>query len=435
MKKLVFPFLIISSLTIGCSSDTNEMIPNEEPNTQGEDPGTPDEPDAPNSDTPNLTFLRGGNFGGTDSDTAFSIARTNENGFVFAGRTGSNAYLVGADNDLNMLWEKSFLGDDGVFHSVINSNDGNLIAVGSINNEVYVVKFQTNGNIIWEQTLGGSQGEFARGIVETNDLGFVIIGSTNSSDGIFSDPKGGNDAFALKLDAEGNLIWSNTYGGSQTDILIDLINENDGGFLIVGSTASNDGDVKNNKGLEDIWILRISSNGELLNENTIGSSGNDFVSGITSMQNGNYAISATNSPILDGDVTFSNGGSDAWILLIDPSLNIIGQANFGAERGESGNQIVEVPNGDLIFISNFVASNASETNIQSDYWVVRLSPKLEIIDQLTLGGSGSDLPYDALLFEENSLILTGESISSDGDIIVNNGGFDIWSVIIDISGE
>ncbi len=111
--------------------------------------------------------------------------------------------------------------------------------------------------IEWQKTYGGSTRDFAKSIIATPDGGYAVAGYTESNDGDVTENKGRYDYWILKLSGAGELEWQNTYGGSKLDYAKGIIATPDGGYAVAGMTWSNDGDVTENKGEIDYWILKL----------------------------------------------------------------------------------------------------------------------------------------------------------------------------------
>ena len=108
---------------------------------------------------------------------------------------------------------------------------------------------------MWTRCLGGNDADHATGVVESNDKGYLIAGYTASADGDIEENNGWYDYWFVKLNSDGNIIWTKNYGGTGYDILRALNKTSDGGYIVTGKTNSNNMDVSGNNGLEDIWVL------------------------------------------------------------------------------------------------------------------------------------------------------------------------------------
>lgn len=126
------------------------------------------------------------------------------------------------------------------------------------------------------------------GVVETDANNFIIVGSSDSNDFNISDNKGTYDFWVVKISNSGNLIWEKSFGGSEIDEARAITATNDGNFLIVGDTRSNDKNVSTNNGAADIWVLKISTDGNLIWEKTIGASNFDVARAITKTKDNGF---------------------------------------------------------------------------------------------------------------------------------------------------
>jgi len=423
LRKYSFCYLFMLAIFIlSCSNDTEEIIA---PPTATNPPPTPIDP--PPIGSSGLTLKLSRNFGDGGDEFALGTVNVPDGGFVFCGGRDSEARLLRVDQDLNQMWELA-PGIEGIsgLENVIRTTDGNFVAVGftqtvtpGIVLDLYLVKVDMQGTIIWEQTYGqDSILDTTINLLETSEGNILVVGSRPVGTGVFD--SGGQeitqeDITVVLVDSDGTLIWNNTYGGSLTDTATGAIQTNDGNYLILGNTISTDGDViGNEEGQSNVWVFQIGVDGEFINQNIYGGAGFDSGRYITALANGNSIITAINA------------ASDAWIFTIDTALNIITQTTLGGSEFDSINELLETSEGNFIAVgtSDSADGDITENKRRSDYWVLKLSPSL-------LGGSGSDFGSGINAFDENKFFVVGFSDSSDGDIIENNGGFDIWGAIIE----
>ena len=151
---------------------------------------------------------------------------------------GSNS--GGSNNDRNAAysWEKTFGGADSseVAYSVQQTSDGGYIAVGYAGSgaemDIYLVKIDKDGNSIWEKTFGFSGRDTGYSVQQTSDGGYIIAGYTTSYGA------GSSDAYLIKTDSAGNIIWEKTFGGPAPDVGLSVQQTADGGFIVAGRTFS-----------------------------------------------------------------------------------------------------------------------------------------------------------------------------------------------------
>ena len=209
-----------------------------------------------------ITFER--TYGGSDWDDGSSVQQTSDGGYIIAGYTksfgaGGDVYLIKTDANGNLLWQKTYGGsgyDDGT--SVKQTSDGGDIIAGWTESfgvggrNVYLIKTDANGNLLWQKTYGGSDYDWVFSVQQTSDGGYIIAGLTESFGA------GGRDVYLIKTDADGNLLWQKTYGGSDDDCGTSVQQTSDGGYIIAGYTFSF------GAGEGDVYLIKTDANGNVL---------------------------------------------------------------------------------------------------------------------------------------------------------------------------
>ena len=215
-------------------------------------------------------------------DTAYDVIQTEDNGYIIVGSSDSNDvdikgnkgsydfWVIKISDTGNLVWEKSFGGSEtDEARAITKSSDGNYIIVGDTRSndldvssnhgaaDLWVIKITPTGNLIWEKTFGGSSFDVGRSVSRTQDNGYIISGSSRSSDGDISNNNGQNDAWIVKIDANANLKWQKTVGGSHIDFAYDAVELNDKSIIVVGESNSANSDIPDNKGFTDLLIFKI----------------------------------------------------------------------------------------------------------------------------------------------------------------------------------
>ncbi|MEI8134227.1 MAG: T9SS type A sorting domain-containing protein [bacterium] len=257
-----------------------------------------------------------GCYGGSGSDEVGSVLQTNEGGYAFVGNT----------NSLN--------GDVTFLH-------GDTISPIT---DFWLVKLSALGKIEWQKCLGGTENEQATSVIQTSDSGFVLVGNTSSRDGDvvrrMNDTGSSSDIWFVKLNQHGDILWQRCYGGSGAEQCASVIQTSDGGFALVGNTSSNDGDVSGwhpgwnsfHQPNSDIWVLKLSSSGEILWQKCIGGSETDEGNSIIQISENKYVIGGTTSSN-DGNITGNHGGGDMWLGEIEiTSESILGDGSTTLEE-------------------------------------------------------------------------------------------------------
>lgn len=222
-------------------------------------------------------------FGGSFTDTPNGIVENANNEFIIAGSSdsddvdisgnkgGYDFWVVKTASTGNLVWERSFGGMEiDEARGIAPTNDGNYVIVGdtrssdqdvSQNNggaDLWLIKISDSGDVLWEQSIGGTNFDVPRSIRPTLDGGFLIAGSSRSSDGNVDINQGQNDAWIVKVNSSGQLVWQRTFGGSEIDFGYDAVELLDGSTVLVGESSSSNGDLSENKGFTDLLIVKLN---------------------------------------------------------------------------------------------------------------------------------------------------------------------------------
>ncbi|WP_445722599.1 T9SS type A sorting domain-containing protein [Flavobacterium sp.] len=300
-----------------------------------------------------------------------------------------------------------------------------------------IISFGQAPTIEWQKTYGGSIQDYGNDAKQTSDGGYILIGDALSTDGDFSDAIGySTNARIIKTDAYGNILWQKDIGGSEYDSAHKVITTIDGGYLVACNTISNNGQVYGNHGLIDIWIVKLNSQGDILWSKTYGCNNYDGVSSIIQTSDGNYVF-AGNSTAINGDVTINHGYNDLWVVKINNTGSIIWQKSYGGSGYDYANDVRQTTDGGYILCGASTSSNFDVTFNQGsyDYWVVKLNTNGDLVWQKTFGGSLHDEAHSILQTNDGGYIVIGQSVSSNGDINDHQGGIDCWIIKLNNVGS
>ncbi len=300
--------------------------------------------------------------------------------------------------------------------------------------------------IQWQNTIGGSDGDWLHAIHQLSDGGYILGGysASNSSGDKTEDNQGGQDMWVVKLDANGEVLWQNTIGGSEIDQLSTLNTTTDGGYILGGYTESNtSGDkTEDNHGLSDYWILKLDADGHIQWQNTIGGTSYDVLSEVQQTNDGGFIIGGRSDSSISGDkIENSQGSYDYWVVKLDASGNIHWQNTIGGADYDFFTSLQQTSDNGYI-LGGFTKSDISgdkteDSHGKEDYWVVKLDDLGIIQWQKTIGGSEYDRLNALLQTSDGGYILGGESLSDiSGDKTENGvGGYDYWVVKLNDMGS
>ena len=401
-------------------------------------------------------------FGGSDDEEANDIINTSDGGFMVIGSSKSNDGLIQNkinsesdiiimkfDRDKSIEWIKNYGGsrDDrgqsvvevsGIGYALLGysmSNNGDVS-----NNEGFhdnwVILIDSKGNIVWEKSYGFSGHDHAYNIINTKDGNLFFNGflDVTASRGLGSSEKvvksvkhGVGEFWCHKIDLEGNILWRKYFGGSNNDRSYDSIETADGDFIIVGSSESDDIDISSPKGSYDIWVIKLSSNGDFLWERSYG--GSKYETAYSIIQSSDNKIHILGSTISDDmDISFQMGSSDFFLITIDSDGNLLSEQTFGGSNFDMGKKI-EIDNKGNLWLTGYSRSidfDLSFNKGKNDAVLIQLSKNKILKKVLAVGGEGEDIANSLIHFNENEIIVAGYSDSEEDYFSENKGGKDIF---------
>ncbi|HET7153022.1 MAG TPA: T9SS type A sorting domain-containing protein, partial [Candidatus Kapabacteria bacterium] len=234
-------------------------------------------------------------------------------------------------------------------------------------------------------------------VEQTSDGGYIVAGASNSSNQDVTGNHGGYDYWIIKLDANGNIQWQKSLGGSGWEVAFSIQQTIDGGYIVAGSSGSNDGNVTNNHGGADFWIVKLNSTGTIEWEKSLGGSKDEEAYMILQTRDGNYIFTGYSSSN-DGDIKKNQGNEDFCIIKLDSKGNIVWEQTYGGSDDETSNSIKQTADGGYIavgYTETMDDGDVKGVHGQDDYWVVKLSPpfnpplinssKMQILPDMTCG--------------------------------------------------
>jgi hypothetical protein len=294
---------------------------------------------------------------------------------------------------------------------------------------------QSAPDLTWQLHIGGAADESGKGMDRTADGGYITVGYTTSTNGDAVGNHGGYDALVVKVDSTGAKQWSRCIGGSDNDYPGDVKQTVDGGYIIVGSTWSNDGDVSGNHGESDGWLLKLDGTGQLLWQHCYGGSDEEGMASVSLGDDGGYfAVGSSRSN--DGDLSGYHGGNDVWAMHLDPMGALLWSRLLGGSGYEEGNGLASTEGGGCILIGETSSTDGDVDSLNGgeDVWVVKMDDTGLLEWEETYGGTDLDFG-SSISLTVTGYVITSTTLSDDGDVSGNHGSFDIWLVGVDDVGS
>ncbi|WP_439883330.1 hypothetical protein ACSX1A_09175 [Pontibacter sp. MBLB2868] len=359
-------------------------------------------------------------YGGSAREMFSSLEQTSDGGYIIGGsslsensgeksgesRGGFDYWIIKVDAQGNLEWEKTFGGNSSdLLREIIQTSDGGYLLGGASSSGVsgekggasrgetdfWVIKLDTEGNIEWDRTYGGNTVDWLTQLQQTNDGGYILGGFSDSDvSGEKSEPNWGDiddynvgrDYWIIKIDADGKKEWDKTFGGLYEDNLFDIIQTQDGGYLLGGSSGSGIGGDKSEafRGGEfgDYWIVKVDAEGNKEWDRTYGGSDSDELISIQQTSDGGYVLGGSSFSDASGEKSENRkGDTDIWIVKINAEGNIEWDKTIGGNSGDGLSTIKEVSSGEYIIAgssSSGVSGDKSEPKrgVAVDYWLVKL---------------------------------------------------------------
>jgi hypothetical protein len=343
---------------------------------------------------------------------------------------------------------------------ILTTHDGGYAVIGATNcsdegdvstnhggSDIWLVKLSAVGTIEWNRCIGGSADEYPMSAIETPDGGFVIVGRTDSPElgTHLVDNRAAYDALVVRTDQTGQVLWRKTLGGTADDRANGVCSTQDGGFAVIGTTASADGDVIGNhstNGYTDAWLLKFTADGTLSWTKCVGSKTWDRGDCITQLRDGSYAIGGYAESFDSGSTVLGLGL--AWLARLDTAGHIVWNRMLGGSNGISVVlNLLERHDGSIIATGTNAGGAVLVPRIDSSYYyrnpqdcgVACVSPNGDLLWQRRVGGTSFDEFFGATLDSENGVVASGLTSSRDGTIMHNHGGYsDVWLVRFDSTG-
>ena len=332
-------------------------------------------------------------FGSDGYDIARDLMLTDD-GYIILGETTSfgagegDVWLIKTNSAGDMLWNRTYGGAGGERGwKIIETSDGGYAVAGITNsygqggNDYWLFKIDSTGTLQWNTTFGGTDDDRARGVIETVDSGFLLIGWSSSYGA------GGLDYWLVKTDPDGNHEWNQTYGGTENERATAIISTNDGGYLLVGNSVSF------GQGETDVYLVKIDNTGNNVWNQTYGGAAAETPFSIIKTTDGGYGIAGRT-------YSYGAGEDDFWFIKIDSTGTLLINQTYGGELSETSHTLIQSADGGYAM----AGSTSSFGQGGTDFWLIKTRARSNIsclvsLSEFELGSqvtvSGSIVPAAA----------------------------------------
>ncbi len=325
-------------------------------------------------------------YGGSNFDAVYEIHQTFDGGYIAVGETDS---------------------DDGI---VVGQHAVTIA-------DVWVLKIDSIGNLQWQKCLGGTNQDYGQSIIQTIDSGYLIAGETYSTDGDVVGNHGDFDGWVVKLNSKGKLIWNKCYGGSGGEYIYSIIQNKDKSFTFCGSTAgSNNGDLTGitTYGGGDDWVMKIDSIGKIIWQKCYGGSKSDYAYSLEQTSDGGFIIIGTteSDSVMGNKPNNFHGLNDYWMVRIDSIGNLVWQTSIGGIHDDDGFSILQTSDGGYLVFGDAGSSDGDVLKHYGqfallDCWLVKLMPDILPLSILSFKASPTP-PKEGLISVMLNWVTTDE---------------------------
>jgi hypothetical protein len=296
-------------------------------------------------------------FGQNLTDYAYAVQQTRDGGYIVAGQlhhpnTLTYANYVKLDAQGNGQWAQHLLPQGIHLYSIRQNSDGGYIAAGYSYQDscrFFFTRLDSVGDTLWTRFLSRS-GYYneAYSAFQTADGGFIIAGYTHFAGA------GGYDYYLVKTNAEGDTLWTRTYGGYWDDQAYSAIQTSDGGYILAGTSVSF------GTGVYDAWVVKTNDMGDTLWTRAVGGMGARCISPTS---DGGYIIAGQSEYI-------TSNNYDIYLVKIDSVGNILWSETYGGNQNDMAYSAQETADGGYIIAGYTTSFGAGG----EDMYLVKTGP-------------------------------------------------------------
>ncbi len=356
-------------------------------------------------------------YGGSQSDIAEDVQPTFDGGYIIVGFTesvgagGADVLLVKMDADGDTVWTRTYGGssdDAGLSVLEVSSGGGYMVAgktrsFGSGGDDVYVLRVDLNGDTLWTKTYGGSSDDIGNCLQRTSDGGYVIAGNT------YSFGAGDTDVYLIRIDSNGDTLWTGAYGTTTAERGHSVDETSDDGYIICGTRRDPVGPAGS-----DAYIVRVSAIGESLWTQTYGVGDvNEYLFEIREISPGVYMAAGEHQEYaLPGEawlVKLDAEGDTVWTKWHSPAYFWDCAAAYSMDLTDDGGYVLAGYAGNCEFM-------------QERFYIVKTDASGDTMWTSSYGGWESDQAFSVRQSYDGGYIIFGGTLS------YGSGSTDLYGV-------
>ncbi len=337
--------------------------------------------------------------------TARCIQPSGDGGYLLSGwkkgqpGVGSTIFLIKTDARGNKSWETLLPGNGfSCAYGFCPSSQGGMIMVGDTksktasDHDVFVAEVDAGGHKIWERNFGGPYCDYGAAVIPDHDGGYLVAGGTESYG------TGCYDVYLIKLNKQGQAVWSKTYGGPGSDCGYALVPSPDGGYLLAGNTDST------TSGKANFYLVKIDEQGNLLWEKKYGGSNNCYAWSLQPSADGGYFVAGERE-----DMTAQGGGFKSYLVKTDTQGKLIREHSYGEKNYSTTYALVQSRDGGALLLGKQESDERSH-----DLYILKTDHTGKSQPPQTMPGLGGSCAYAGMQSSDGGYIVAGQSGSQAG---------------------
>ncbi len=280
---------------------------------------------------------------------------------------------------------------------------GATTSFGNGSTDAYILKTDSLGNVIWQKTFGGINIDQAFSVKQTRDSGLVIAGYTNSFG------HGGYDMYVIKTNKLGDTVWTKTYGGSNWDFAYSIDTTTDGGYIIAGGTYSY------GKGNEDMYLIKINSSGDTTWTKTYGGINDDEIKSVKHTSDGGYILTGSTK-------SFGDTNGDIYTIKTNDMGDTLWTYRYAGAQEDYSYDVIERANGSFVIVGKTNSTNLGGFDCISLYFT-----NAGVLGYTSIDGGNQDDGFNSIV--ENPSGFLG-IVGYTGSYGYANGSSDFYMFVL-----
>ena len=312
------------------------------------------------------------------------------------------------------VWEKTYGGDDGdIANGIVALENGESAIVGTCKSfgaqrtDICVTRMNAKGETLWRILLGGQKEDDGKAIIRALDGSLIVLGGSKSFAKNYD-----RDIYVAKISLEGKVIWEQSLGGDRDEFAGGIARTDDGGLLVVGDSNSF------GNGYKDVYIAKLDQNGKMISSHVIGGEKEDSAQALTRTADGSMMLVGYREPERSGDTDF-------FVMKLDQNGKKIWAKTYGEDQADRLNGVAATADGGIVA----TGSTRSYKSAQTDMSVMKLDTEGNIVWHKIYGFKYYEYGNAVASTGDGTVMVAG------GTSTLGKGDHSVYMIALDKSGK